>query len=127
MKIFLVHNVLYIVVVLPVLLSAITYTLGVRLTKNKWKSIHKTVQWTAIFYLFADIILIKMIFNVQVIGYTLIIIIFMLAIIIVNQWKKENEVSLIKGFKLMWRIIFLFFAILYIGLLVYKLIYYLLQ
>jgi len=85
------------------------------------------VQWTAIFYIVADIILIKMILNVQVIGYTLIIIILILAFIIVAQWKKENEVSLIKGLRLMWRINFLLFVTLYIGLLVYELIIYLLQ
>lgn len=127
MKDLLIDNILYIIVGLPILISIVIYFLGVRFTKNKWKSIHKMVQWTAIFYIVADIILIKMILNVQVIGYTLIIIILILAFIIVAQWKKENEVSLIKGLRLMWRINFLLFVTLYIGLLVYELIIYLLQ
>src|SRR5699024_1264078 len=127
MKDLLIDNILYIIVGLPILISIVIYFLGVRFTKTKWKSIHKMVQWTAIFYIVADIILIKMILNVQVIGYTLIIIILILAFIIVAQWKKENEVSLIKGLRLMWRINFLLFVTLYIGLLVYELIIYLLQ
>jgi len=125
MKNFLIDNMLYMIVAWPVVLSIIIYFLGVRLTKSKWKSIHKMVQWTAVFYIIADIVLIQHIFNVQVIGYTLIIIILILAIIIIRQWKKENEVSLIKGLRLMWRINFLFFVTLYIGLLIYKLIIYL--
>ena len=125
MKSFLIDNIIYMIVAWPVVLSTIIYFLGARMTKSKWESIHKMVQWTAVFYIVADMILINKIFNVQIIGYTLIIIILILASIIVRQWKKENEVSLIKGFRLMWRINFLFFVPLYIGLVVYELIIYL--
>src|SRR5699024_8392710 len=125
MKKFLIDNMLYMLVAWPVVLSIIIYFLGVRLTKSKWKSIHKMVELTAVSYIIEDIVLIQHIFNVQVIGYTVIIIILILAIIIIRQWKKENEVSLIKGLRLMWRIIFPFFFALYIALLIYKLIIYL--
>src|SRR5699024_9390815 len=120
-----IDNMLYMIVAWPVVLSILIYYLGVRLSKSKWKSIHKMVQWTTVVYINADIVLIQHILNVAVIGYTVIIIMLILAIIIIRQWNNENEVSLITGLRLMWRINFLFFVTLYIGLLIYKLIIYL--
>lgn len=124
MKDFLVNNSLYIVLVLPILISIAMYIIGVKLMKNKWKSIHKMVQWTAIFYVVADILLVKMVFNLQLTGYLLISIILILAFILINQWKKENEVSLLKGLQLLWRINFLVFFFIYIGFIIFLIINY---
>lgn len=112
----------YILIGLPVFMSLCLYYLGVRFSGSKWKALHKSVQWTAIFYMIAVVALIKMMFGYLFIGYSIILLIVILATILIIQWKKDTEVVLLNGLKLMWRISFLIFSITYLGLIIYKVI-----
>jgi len=109
-------------IILPLFMTLLLYSLGVRLTGNHWKAIHKSTQWTAVFYIIAVILLLEKILHQGFIGYVLILLIIMLAIILIIQWKKEMEVALLNGLRLLWRISFLFFFLTYLGLVIYMIV-----
>lgn len=122
----LLDNLPIILISIPSVVTLLLFTICYRLKFNKWKAIHLSVQGSAIFYVIAVTILLQRIVNVNLVGYMLIVIILLLAIILIYQWRKITEVILIDAFKMLWRILFLLFFILYIGLLIYLLIDYLL-
>lgn len=107
---------------LPVIVTVSLYYVGVRISGSKWKVIHKTVQWSAIFYIIAVSILLSMILQRAVFGYVLIFLIIVLAATLIIQWRKKTEVILMDGLRLLWRISFLLFFLTYIGLLSYLII-----
>jgi|SRR5690625_3272233 len=112
----------HVFIILPIFMSILIYLIGIRLTGNRWKAIHKTVQWTAVFYIIAVVLLLKRIFHQGFIGYILIFLIIVLATILIIQWKKETEVALLNGLRLLWRISFLLFSITYLGLIIYMIV-----
>jgi len=111
----------------PGLMTIIFYQLHVRKRHNKWKAIHFSVQYSAIFYVIATSLLLHRLFSIYFIGVILIILILILAIILIIQWKQEMEVILVKGLKILWRITFLLFFLFYAGLFVYMFLQYLLS
>lgn len=112
----------YILMGMPIFLSLFIYYISVRLSGSKWKAIHKSVQMTAIFYIIAVALLIKLMFDLRFIGYISIFLIVMLGTILIIQWKKNTEVVLLNGLRLLWRISFLIFFILYVGLITYMIV-----
>ncbi|HLR70660.1 MAG TPA: DUF3397 family protein [Pseudogracilibacillus sp.] len=112
----------YIIIGLPIVMTLLIYYVMLRIQGVKWKAIHTSVQWSAIFYMIAVAFLLKMIVNQSVLGYILILLIIMLSIILIIQWKKEMDVVLTNGIRLLLRVSFLLFFILYVGLLTYILI-----
>ncbi len=109
-------------IVLPILMTLLFYFFGVHFTGNRWKSIHKASQWTAIFYVIAVSLLLEKIFQHGFIGYILILLIIILAVILIIQWKKDTEVTLLSGLRLLWRISFLLFSLTYVGLVIYMIV-----
>lgn len=109
----------YLLIVLPILSTVIIYQIRFNVVGNQWKAIHTAVQLSAIFYVAAVVSLFKLLFGSYFIGYTLILLICVLAGLLIWQWKKEMEVVFLKGLKFLSRIIFLSFFIGYIFLLVY--------
>src|SRR5690625_262119 len=122
MKSFIVSYGYNILISIPIMMSMFIYFLGVHFSKNKWKAIHKSTQWSAVFYIIAVALLLKHLFTFSFLGYILIFLITLLSTILIIQWKKDTEVILLDGLRVMWRSSFLIFFILYLGLITYKLI-----
>lgn len=114
----------YILMAAPIFISMFIYSLGMKLTNNKWKSIHTSVQWTAIFYVVAVSLLVKTLFDIPIIGYIAILLILVAACSLVMQWRKGEDVELLTGLRIMWRVSFLLFSLLYCGLVIYIIVYY---
>lgn len=114
----------YILICIPIFISVFIYTLGMKLTNNKWKSIHTTVQWSAIFYIIAVVLIVNMLFGIRLIGYIVIFLILIVATTLILQWKKGSDVELFTGMRIMWRVSFLLFFIVYSALIIYCFIYY---
>lgn len=116
-----------ILIVIPSIVTLLLFTISYRLKRKKWQAIHLSVQGSAIFYVAAVTVLLQQILHVSLLGYMSIFIIVLLAVILIYQWKKHTEVTLISAIKILGRILFLLFFILYIGLLIYLLISYFLE
>lgn len=114
----------YILMAAPIFISMFIYSLGMKLTNNKWKSIHTSVQWTAIFYVVAVALLVKTLFDIPITGYIAILLILVAACSLVMQWRKGEDVELLTGLRIMWRVSFLLFSLLYCGLVIYIIVYY---
>ncbi len=114
----------YILMGAPIIMSILIYSLGMKVTNNQWKSIHKSVQWSAIFYVIAVELLVKTLFNIRLIGYIVILLILVAAYTLVMQWKQGKDVELLTGLRIMWRVSFLLFSFVYCGLVIYIIVYY---
>jgi len=110
-----------ILMVIPILLTYVSYKGIYVIRKKKWKAIHLSVQFTAIFYVIAVSIMIKVIFQLNVTSYIIIFHIAMLSILLIIQWKTKTEVILIDGLKLLFRLSFLIFFLPYIGFSIFML------
>lgn len=92
--------------------------------KSKWRAIHFVSEYTTVFFMLATAILVKELLQVSIIGYLFIAFCIVLAIILIKQRKSGTEISFNKAMKLLMRISFLLFSIIYLGLLIaYILLY----
>ncbi|MCM3739143.1 DUF3397 domain-containing protein [Oceanobacillus luteolus] len=100
-------------ITIPILASFIVYIGSMIMERNKIKAIHKMVTWTTLFYIIAVTIMLALIFDKSFLGIVLIFLLSVLSIIIFIQWKTRRDVQLKKATKLLWRISFLLFFVLY--------------
>ncbi|OZU90416.1 hypothetical protein CIL03_04525 [Virgibacillus indicus] len=104
-------------ITVPFFATLVVYMISRKVHPGKWKAVHKAVNWTTILYIIADIMLISIIFDRQFTGIAAVILLFILTLIIIIQWKTNTEVLFGKAFKTLWRISFLLFLFIYICLL----------
>lgn len=109
----LVSKVLAFFITAPLLTSIVVYLISMSLQRNKWKAIHRVVNWTTIFYIIAVLIMLQAIFSKSFIAITIVGLLFVLTIIILVQWKKQRDIQFFAAFKLLTRISFLLFFVLY--------------
>ncbi|WP_268801929.1 DUF3397 family protein [Ornithinibacillus halophilus] len=111
-------------IMIPLPLTLLFYRVFLWIFKHKVKSFHKSMNWTTLFYIIAVDLLLVELFSGQFIGYILLILLSILLMIVIIQWKREIDINHFKAIKLMWRISFLTFSISYIILLLLWLITY---
>lgn len=111
-----------ILISIPTLLTILFYLLHFHFVQKKWKAVHFSVQYSAVFYIIADILLLEILFSTYFIGFALIMLISMLAMILIVQWKQNTEVILKNGLTILWRISFLIFSLGYCVLVIYQLV-----
>lgn len=121
MKEEIIHNLPFIFIIIPLIATLTLYQISYFIFKHRWKAIHLSVQWTAIFYIIAVTILLEKLIEQNIIGYILIGLIVTLAVILIIQWKNNTEVILLNGLRVLWRICFLLFAVTYMVLISYEL------
>ncbi|MHA6251391.1 DUF3397 domain-containing protein [Oceanobacillus sp. CAU 1775] len=97
----------------PLFSSIIVYFISMTIERNKWKAIHRVVNWTTIFYVIAVLMMLQMIFDRNFIGIAIIVLLTILTIIVVVQWKKDRDIQFLSAFKLLLRVSFLLFFVLY--------------
>ena len=104
-------------ITIPFLASLLVYLVSMVLDRNKLKAIHRLVNWTTLLYIIAVTIMLSIIFSLSFIGIVLILLLAILTIIIFIQWKTKGDVEITRAVKLLWRISFLLFFMLYSSLL----------
>ncbi|MGM8364231.1 DUF3397 family protein [Virgibacillus sp. W0181] len=109
-------------IIIPIIATWLAYRVGNKIYKYDWQAFHFAVNTTTVFYLTAVNLLLIRIFDQQFIGITVAVLLFILTIILISQWKKHTEVILWKGIKVLWRITFLLFFVLYVTAIAYTLI-----
>lgn len=104
---------------LPFVITYIVYLLNKKLYKHKWRAIHQSAQLTNVFYVFACIIIVQLLFNVSLFWMIVLLHLILWIVMIVYQWKKDTEISLKRSFKIVWRASFLIFFVSYFILTIY--------
>lgn len=114
------HNLFIFFLIFPIISTLVVFYLSNYIFKHTWKAIHFTVQSTAVFYIIAVVLLLEKFFNQTFVGIILIILITVLSVILIFQWKRHTEVNLRTGLKVLTRISFLVFGIIYTMLISYE-------
>ena len=112
-------------ITIPLLASFFVYIIRMIRERNKLKAFHAAVNWTTLLYIIAVTIMLEIIFDRSFIGIVLIFLLASLSLIIFIQWRTGRDVQMKKAVKLLWRISFLLFFILYGCLMVVGIIKYL--
>lgn len=100
-------------ITLPLCASMLVYIVSMIIERNKWKAIQKLVNWTTLFYIIAVTIMLTLIFGMDFTGIVLITLLAILTCIIFIQWRTNRDVEIRRAVKLLWRISFLLFFVLY--------------
>lgn len=101
-------------ITIPFAASLIVFLISKTLDKKSMKAIHRTVNWTTIFYLISVWMMMSLIFGKNYIGIIFIGLLCILTLIVFFQWKWKQDIQFIKAVKLCLRISFLLFFIMYI-------------
>ncbi|MCG5103585.1 DUF3397 domain-containing protein [Oceanobacillus alkalisoli] len=112
-------------ITIPLLASFLVYIISMIRERNKLKAFHSAVNWTTILYIIAVTIMLGIIFDRSFVGVVLIFLLISLSLIIFIQWRTGRDVQFKKAAKLLWRISFLLFFILYGCLMIAGIIKYL--
>lgn len=113
-------------ITIPIIASFAVYIGSMLHRRNKRKAVHTMVNWTTLLYIVAVAIMLRLIFGRNFTGIILIFLLVMLSIIIFIQWKTKRDVQFMKAAKLLWRISFLLFFMLYLCLAVLGVVKYML-
>lgn len=100
-------------ITVPMISTWLIYILGKKIVGHPLKALHMAVNWTTTLYILATLSMLMDIFEQSLVGIFLGIFIFILAIIIIVQWKIRTEVVLGRAIKILWRFCFLFFLLTY--------------
>ncbi|MFC4557008.1 DUF3397 domain-containing protein [Virgibacillus kekensis] len=103
----------------PVIVTLLVYFAAGKLSKSRWRAVHKAVNWTTGLYIISVCILLEVVFNNSYVGIVMVLLLGTLAAIVILQWKMYTEVIFKNVFKIFWRFSFLLFAFLYIFLVFY--------
>src|SRR5690625_413667 len=92
---------------------------------NKLKAFHAALNWTTLLYIIAVTIMLGIVFDRSFVGIVLIFLLLSLSLIVFIQWRMGQDVQIKKAAKLLWRISFLLFFLLYGCLMIVGIIKYL--
>ncbi|WP_186577562.1 DUF3397 domain-containing protein [Aquibacillus kalidii] len=95
----------------PFLLTCIVYIIVKKTVRNKWKAIHFSVNSTTIFYIISVGVMLNVLFGQNFTGIILIILLLILSLFVIIQWKSKGEVAIPIVWKLFWRFTFLLFFV----------------
>lgn len=114
------ENWMYIGYIIPFLATYYTYKVSYMRSRNERIATHQSVYISTFFYVFGVMFIIKQMFGQYYFGFFLIGFIIFLSLVLIMQWKKNTEVLLFAGVKLVIRFSFLLFLAGYIGLILYN-------
>ena len=106
----------------PFVPTLLIYKVSKKIVRHKLHALHLAINWTTILYILATIIMLNNIFEQQVIGIILGLILLFLAIIIIWQWKTKTEVLFSRAIKILWRLCFLIFLVAYMMIATYGIV-----
>src|SRR5699024_7634797 len=112
------------IITFPIIATFLLYWLAAKLFKHRLKAVHFAVNWTTLIYIVTDLILIFLLFGLQLTGILFIILLILLAVIMIIQWKVNTDVQFFKALKILWRICCLVFFLLYIWFVFYQFTYF---
>src|SRR5690625_7199789 len=82
------------IITFPIIATFLLYWLAANLFKHRLKAVHFAVNWTTLIYIVTDLILIFILFGLQLTGILFIILLILLAVIMIIQWKINTDVQI---------------------------------
>ncbi|SEH71059.1 Protein of unknown function [Halobacillus karajensis] len=111
-----------ILITLPIPFLVIFYLCARKWSKHKLKALHRTANFTAPVFILAVHVLLVVLFNRSFFPYIIIFLLFLLGLSMIAQYKLKEEVQLFRALKGFWRVSFLLFILVYVGLSAYGLL-----
>lgn len=105
----------------PPILTLLCFYLHKWVKKSTWRAIHFITEYTTVLYMVSVIVSVKMLFNISIVGYVIIYLLLLLAILIFMQWKKDADIILSRAVRFLLRLNFLVFVSAYIPIILYYL------
>ncbi|NIK10689.1 DUF3397 family protein [Alkalibacillus almallahensis] len=86
---------------------------------RKWtgqasRSTKRAADYSTVLFLFADIALLDYIFNIVPFWETLLAYIIIFAIVLTIQWRREEEIIIIRAVRFVWRLSFVMLSVAYL-------------
>ncbi|SDB87479.1 Protein of unknown function [Pelagirhabdus alkalitolerans] len=103
--------VLGIMVTFPLLVTIITYLLFHHFTHSKKKSLHRSMEYSALFYLLSSILIFNETFNVSIIGPLTTLLLVLLFMFVIIQWRLIDDIIISRVVRIYLRALFLVFFI----------------
>lgn len=100
-------------ITVPIITTISVYMICKRIVHYNLKAVHIAINWTTCFYIISSLILLKIILGRPFTGIIIGILLSVLTIIIIYQWRTKTEIVFTRAVKILWRICFLSFFILY--------------
>src|SRR5699024_1715777 len=110
------------IITFPIIATFLLYWLAAKLFKHRLKAVHFAVNWSARIAIVPDLILIRILVRLQLTGILVMILLILMAVIMIIQWKVNTDVQFFKALKILWRTCFLVFLLLYICLVLFGII-----
>ncbi|WP_339227597.1 DUF3397 domain-containing protein [Oceanobacillus sp. FSL K6-2867] len=101
-------------ITIPLIATALTYIISVKIHRVKLRALHQAVNWTTILYIIAVSIMLNLIVGSSFTGWMVVLFLIALTSVIISQWKYKNEVVFRKAVKIIWRFAFLLYFMVYI-------------
>lgn len=111
-------------VTIPFVSTYIVYLINKSLSVHQWKAVHQSVQWTNILYISSCMIIVQVLFNRSIFWLIILLHLLMLIGVMIYQWKKQVDISLLHIFKIVWRASFIMFFLSYFLLAIYGILTY---
>ncbi len=106
-------------VTLPVVISWLLYTIVKKLSNNRLKALHVSVNYTTLLYILSVGVIFYHLYGTTFYGYIFIFLVVLLGFFIVMQYKAKGEVLFLIAWRRFWRLSFLLFTLLYFLLVIY--------
>lgn len=100
-------------VTFPFIITFLIYIVSKRVTSNKIKALHKSVDLSTLFYVISTYFLMNKYVNFPLLSIIIVLLLIILSLIIIYQRRKYNDIYIVKAIKIIWRTCFLLFAISY--------------
>ena len=120
-------NIFSLIVTFPFLITLIIYMAVKFIKKNNVLALHKALDWSTLFYLVAVYFINSMYSDFPLISIITVLLLVVLSFILIYQRKSYNELNLLKASKIVWRLCFIIFFLLYIGYALYGIIRFILN
>ncbi|GIO22309.1 DUF3397 domain-containing protein [Oceanobacillus sp. J11TS1] len=109
-----IYYTLSVFIAFPFIITFLAYWITKLSKKHTWKAVHNAVQWSAIFFILGVGILLQLLFGRSFFGWIVLLLLISLAGILIQQYRKQTEIDVLKAIKLVCRSAFLLFSSAYI-------------
>ncbi|WP_062513331.1 DUF3397 domain-containing protein [Halobacillus sp. KGW1] len=110
------------IVTLPIPFLILFYLCARKMSRYKLKALHRTANYTAPVFILAVHVLLIVLFDRSFLSVIIILLLLLFAASIIAQYKWKEEVRFLRAWRSLWRVSFLLFMVLYMGLSLFGLV-----
>lgn len=108
--------ILAMILTLPIPFLFVLYFLSRKWYGRKKKAVHQTANLSVPVFILAVHVLLLVLFNQSFLAYIVIFLLLLLGLSLIIQYKIHDELQFVRAFRGFWRVSFLLFTVIYLGL-----------